>query len=121
MSDISAVPEQAILVHVNFSQQHTSEDLSELKLLVSSAGVENAQVVTASRSAPDPKFFVGSGKAQDIADLVEQTQASVVIFNHAFSKFSQPLNNVFLWNYHMQNPIKLKWLNTSNVQRKSNG
>ncbi|MBZ9612487.1 ribosome rescue GTPase HflX [Rheinheimera maricola] len=85
MSDISVVPEQAILVHVNFSQQHVSEDLDELKLLVSSAGVQSVQVVTASRSAPDPKFFVGSGKAQDIADLVEQTQASVVIFNHALS------------------------------------
>ena len=85
MSDISVVPEQAILVHVNFSQQHTSEDLSELKLLVASAGVNGMQVVTTSRSAPDAKFFVGSGKAQDIADLVEQAQASVVIFNHALS------------------------------------
>lgn len=85
MSDISVVPEQAILVHVNFSQQHTSEDLSELKLLVASAGVNGMQVVTTSRSAPDAKFFVGSGKAQDIADLVAQTQASVVIFNHALS------------------------------------
>lgn len=85
MSDISVVPEQAILVHVNFSQQHVSEDLTELKLLVSSAGVQSVQVVTANRSAPDAKFFVGSGKAQDIADLVEQTQATVVIFNHALS------------------------------------
>lgn len=85
MSDTSVIPEQAILVHVNFSQQHTSEDLSELKLLVSSAGVETVQVLTASRSAPDPKFFVGSGKAQEIADLVSQTVATVVIFNHALS------------------------------------
>lgn len=85
MSDTSVIPEQAILVHVNFSQQHTSEDLSELKLLVSSAGVETVQVLTASRSAPDPKFFVGSGKAQEIADLVSQTAATVVIFNHALS------------------------------------
>jgi GTPase len=85
LSDISAIPEQAILVHVNFSQQHTSEDLTELKLLVSSAGVASDQVVTTSRSAPDPKYFVGSGKAAEIAELVEQTQATVVIFNHALS------------------------------------
>jgi GTPase len=85
LSDISVVPEQAILVHVNFSQQHTSEDLSELKLLVSSAGVHCLQVVTTSRSAPDAKFFVGTGKADEIAALVEQSQASVVIFNHALS------------------------------------
>ena len=85
MSDINAVPEQAILVHVNFSQQHTSEDLAELKLLVSSAGVNSIEVVSTNRSAPDPKFFVGSGKAQEIADLVSQTEATVVIFNHALS------------------------------------
>lgn len=85
MSDISAVPEQAILVHVNFSQQHASEDLSELKLLVASAGVQSLEVVTTSRSAPDAKFFVGSGKAAEIAELVELHQASVVIFNHALS------------------------------------
>lgn len=85
MSDISAVPEQAILVHVNFSQQHASEDLSELKLLVSSAGVQCLDVVTTNRKAPDAKLFVGSGKAAEIADLVQLHQASVVIFNHALS------------------------------------
>ncbi|MDX1392039.1 MAG: ribosome rescue GTPase HflX, partial [Rheinheimera sp.] len=85
MSDISAVPEQAILVHVNFSQQHASEDLSELKLLVSSAGVQCQQVVTTSRKSPDAKLFVGSGKAAEIAELVEQCEATVVIFNHALS------------------------------------
>ncbi|QBL10244.1 GTPase HflX [Rheinheimera sp. D18] len=85
MSDISVIAEQAILVHVNFSQQHNSEDLSELKLLVSSAGVECLQVVTTSRSAPDAKFFVGSGKAAEIAALVAETEADVIIFNHALS------------------------------------
>lgn len=85
MSDISAFDEQAILVHVNFSQHHNSEDLSELRLLVSSAGVNAVQEVTTSRSAPDAKFFVGSGKAQEIADLVANTGATLVIFNHALS------------------------------------
>lgn len=85
MSELNAVSEQAILVHVNFSQQHTSEDLGELKLLVSSAGVQAIDVVTTSRSAPDAKFFVGSGKAQDIANLIADTGATLVIFNHALS------------------------------------
>lgn len=85
MSELNAVSEQAILVHVNFSQQHTSEDLGELKLLVSSAGVHAIDMVTTSRSAPDAKFFVGSGKAQDIANLIADTGATLVIFNHALS------------------------------------
>ena len=85
MSDTSAFVEQAILVHVNFSQQHNSEDLDELRLLVASAGVETVQAVTTSRNAPDAKLFIGSGKAQEVADLVMQTGASLVIFNHALS------------------------------------
>ena len=85
MSELNAVSEQAILVHVNFSQQHTSEDLGELKLLVSSAGVQTIDVVVTSRSAPDAKFFVGSGKAQDVANLIADTGATLVIFNHALS------------------------------------
>ena len=85
MSDTSALTEQAILVHVNFPQQHSSEDLTELKLLVSSAGVQALHTVIASRSAPDPKFFVGSGKAAEIAELVELSQANLVVFNHALS------------------------------------
>lgn len=85
MSDNIVLAEQAILVHVDFPKEDACEDLQELKLLVSSAGVDAIAVITANRSAPDAKFFVGSGKAQEIADIVEQYQASVVIFNHALT------------------------------------
>ncbi|MGI5309059.1 ribosome rescue GTPase HflX [Rheinheimera sp. WS51] len=85
MSDINLSLEQAILVHVNFPQQHNSEDLTELQLLVSSAGVQTLEIITTNRSAPDTKHFVGSGKAAEIAQVVEQTQANLVIFNHALT------------------------------------
>jgi GTPase len=85
LSDTSVNLEQAILVHVNFPQQHNSEDLTELQLLVSSAGVQALQTVTLNRSAPDTKHFVGSGKAAEIAELVEQTEANLVVFNHALT------------------------------------
>lgn len=85
MSEINVSLEQAILVHVNFPQQHNTEDLTELKLLVSSAGVQALQVISLNRSAPDTKYFVGSGKAAEIASLIEETQAKLVIFNHALS------------------------------------
>lgn len=77
--------EQAILVHVDFPAETDREDLSELKLLVSSAGVTTLGVVTAARSAPSSKLFVGSGKAEEIADMVRATEANIVIFNHALS------------------------------------
>jgi len=77
--------ERAILVHVDFPAEIDREDLSELKLLVSSAGVETLGVVTASRSTPSSRFFVGSGKAEEIADQVKLLDANIVIFNHSLS------------------------------------
>jgi GTP-binding protein HflX len=61
------------------------EDLDEFKELVTSAGAEIIDVVTTKRSRPEVKFFVGSGKAKEIADLVKQHEADVVLFNHALS------------------------------------
>ena len=77
--------EQAVLVHVDFSDEQNKEDLDELQMLVSSAGVNSVGVITASRKAPLAKFFVGSGKAQEIADTVAALGADVVIFNHSLS------------------------------------
>ena len=77
--------EQAVLVHVDFPAETDREDLSELKLLVSSAGVATLGVVTASRSTPSSRYFVGSGKAEEIAEQVKLLGANVVIFNHSLS------------------------------------
>ncbi|CAB0150606.1 GTPase HflX [Pseudidiomarina piscicola] len=77
--------EQAILVHVDFPVENDREDLSELKLLVSSAGVETLDVMTASRSTPSSRYFVGSGKAEEVAEAVKLHNANIVIFNHSLS------------------------------------
>ena len=77
--------EQAVLVHIYFTQDKDMEDLQEFESLVSSAGVEALQVITGSRKAPHPKYFVGEGKAVEIAEAVKATGASVVLFDHALS------------------------------------
>lgn len=77
--------EQAILVHVDFSDENSKEDLAELQMLVSSAGVEILDIITTSRHAPQAKYFVGSGKAEEIANAVTLHQAQVIIFNHSLS------------------------------------
>ncbi|KFZ31028.1 GTPase HflX [Pseudidiomarina salinarum] len=77
--------EQAVLVHVNFPTEIDREDLSELKLLVSSAGVDTLGVVTAARSTPSSRYFVGSGKAEEVAEHVKAVGANLVIFNHSLS------------------------------------
>lgn len=85
MFDRYAAGEQAVLVHVDFADENSREDLVELQLLVSSAGVNAVDVVTGSRQTPKARYFVGSGKAQEIANAVRANQADVVIFNHSLS------------------------------------
>ncbi|MEH6531251.1 MAG: ribosome rescue GTPase HflX [Photobacterium frigidiphilum] len=85
MFDRYETGEQAILVHINFTQDGEWEDLSECEMLVSSAGVNTLRVVTGSRKTPLPKYYVGEGKAQEIADAVRAEEAEIVIFNHSLS------------------------------------
>ncbi|GAC40668.1 ribosome rescue GTPase HflX [Paraglaciecola psychrophila] len=85
MFDRYEAGEQAVLVHVDFADENSKEDLLELQLLVSSAGVNAIDVVTCSRQSPQARYFVGSGKAEEIANAVRAQQADVVIFNHSLS------------------------------------
>ena len=85
MFDRYEAGERAVLVHINFTQEGEWEDLSEFEMLVSSAGVSTLQVVTGSRQSPHPKYYVGEGKAQEIAQAVQLAGADIVIFNHALS------------------------------------
>ncbi|MDJ0834307.1 MAG: GTPase HflX, partial [Gammaproteobacteria bacterium] len=77
--------ERAILVHVNFPESSDQDDLAEFIELVRSADVEDVDIIVGSRRAPSPKTFVGSGKLAEIAQLVQQHQIDVVLFNHALS------------------------------------
>ncbi len=77
--------ERAILVHVDFPGESEPEDLLEFTDLVRSAGAEPVGTVTASRNAPDSRFYVGSGKAESIHELLMAEAAELVIFNHELS------------------------------------
>ncbi|RLM28235.1 GTPase HflX [Brenneria alni] len=85
MFDRYEAGERAILVHIYFSQDKDTEDLLEFESLVSSAGIESLQVITGSRKVPHPKYFVGEGKAEEIAQAVKDTNAFVVLFDHALT------------------------------------
>ncbi|MGO2011443.1 MAG: ribosome rescue GTPase HflX [Pseudoalteromonas sp.] len=85
MFDRYEAGEQAVLVHIDLPKEGDREDLHELELLVSSAGVSSLAVVQGSRQAPHPKLFVGTGKAEEIAEIVKIHNADVVIFNHQLS------------------------------------
>ncbi|WP_273395816.1 ribosome rescue GTPase HflX [Actinobacillus porcinus] len=74
--------DKAIVVHVFFSQNKNLDDLMEFRLLAQSAKVDIAQVLTTSRSTPQAKYFVGQGKAEEIAEAVETHHADVILVNH---------------------------------------
>jgi len=76
---------RAVLVHIDFRLKDTQESLEEFRELAHSARVEAVSVIKGARSAPDPKFFAGSGKVAEILAAVEQTKAQVVLFNHTLS------------------------------------
>ncbi|AUJ68977.1 ribosome rescue GTPase HflX [Pseudoalteromonas sp. NC201] len=85
MFDRYEAGEQAVLVHIEFPHEGDREDLRELEMLVSSAGVSSVAVVQGSRQAPHAKLFVGTGKAEEIAEIVNIHNADVIIFNHQLS------------------------------------
>ena len=77
--------DQAVLVHIDFPEGDDREDPREFEELVVSAGGSPVGLITGSRTTPHPKYYVGTGKIEEIRQLVEESQAEVVLFNHALS------------------------------------
>lgn len=87
---------RAILVGVDFSQLEFLAGMDELVQLAESAGATVAAVVTCKRRSPDARLFLGEGKAAEIAALVIEHEAELVIFNHALAPAQQRnLEDVF--------------------------
>lgn len=81
---------RAVLVGVDFGPGSSFEEsLDELALLAESAGDEAVARLIARRKAPDPALFVGSGKADEIRELVTLHQAQCVIFDQALGPAQQ--------------------------------
>ncbi|MQX52803.1 ribosome rescue GTPase HflX [Alcanivorax sediminis] len=77
--------EKAILVHLDLPDAMGREDLDEFHHLVTSSGVEPVVELTGKRDRPDPALFIGTGKTDELAQLVKDNEADVVLFNHALS------------------------------------
>lgn len=79
--------ERAVLVHINLHAGQ--EDLNELKELARSAGAEVVDVLTGTRRTPDPKYFIGTGKLEELKAAIEESEADLVLFNHVLSPSQQ--------------------------------
>ena len=85
-----AAPARAILVGVDFGGRgHFDASLDELALLAESAGDVAVARVVARRKAPDAAFFVGSGKADELKEMVQLYQAEAVVFDQSLSPAQQ--------------------------------
>jgi GTP-binding protein HflX len=88
--------ERALLVHQDIGSRSDLEQLSEFEDLVLSAGAEPLATVVGSRQSPDPRFFIGRGKVEEIVDAIAAAEAEVVIFNHDLSPSQERnLENAF--------------------------
>ncbi len=77
--------ESAVLVHLDVNDDREREDPQEFMELVRSAGVESAAFISAGCKHPNPRFFVGPGKVEEVRQLVVLHDVDVVLFNHALS------------------------------------
>ena len=77
--------ERAILVQIGFGARPSEEELEELERLAVSAGASVAGRLTASRVAPDSRYFIGSGKVEELGEIIGATGADLVLFNHGLS------------------------------------
>jgi len=77
--------ERAILVHLDGQDPAAREDPQEFQELARSAGAEAVCFVNVARHQPSAKFLIGSGKVEELHDLVKEGEVELVIFNHTLT------------------------------------
>ena len=85
MIELKPVPqERAILIALmtaDYTRDQVEEHLDELEMLTNTAGAQTVFKIMQDRNRPDPAFFIGKGKAEEIAQLIELNDIQLVIFD----------------------------------------
>ena len=77
--------ERAVLVRLGLGAPVDPEDLQEFTQLAVSAGAVPVATVTGRRERPDSRYFLGSGKAAELARIAQQSDAELILVDHALS------------------------------------
>jgi GTP-binding protein HflX len=77
--------ERAVLVGVGIGRPSDPNDIAEFAALAASAGTQSLGTVLATRARPDPKYFVGSGKAEEIRAFAELHHADLVLVDQTLT------------------------------------
>ena len=81
-------PSRAILVGVKLRDtliHETEESLQELQQLAETAGIEVVCETIQPRNQPNPTYFIGEGKVEELKPLIEELEADAVIFDEELS------------------------------------
>jgi GTPase len=89
MFDRPSGGDAVVLVSVNFGDADYEESLQELRHLAGTAGLNISATLEGKRQAPDPKYFIGSGKAGELKALLAAHDSKVAAFNHDLSPSQQ--------------------------------
>jgi GTP-binding protein HflX len=77
--------ERVVLVHLHLRGSQSTSDLQEFHDLALAAGAEIVGEISSNRPAPDAKYFIGSGKVEELRALVEAQKVDVALFNNELS------------------------------------
>jgi len=77
--------ERAVLVRLGLGGEIDPEDLLEFTQLALSAGAEPVATITGRRDRPDPRYFMGSGKADEVRMAAQAEAADVILVDHALT------------------------------------
>lgn len=77
--------ERCILVQMALPNFDSEEALAEFNELARAAAAEVVGVVQSTRQTPDPKYFIGQGKALEVKEQLQLHQADLVLINHELS------------------------------------
>ncbi|MBN2248289.1 MAG: GTPase HflX [Coriobacteriia bacterium] len=81
---VTDIEERAVLVGIDRPRADgwtLEDDLAELTRLVDTAGATVVGVITQRLDRPNPRTFIGTGKAEEVETLARAERATVVIFD----------------------------------------
>jgi GTPase len=92
VTDVDVTVQKAFLIGVQLPDHSTVEaerSLDELALLTDTAGSDMVGMELVRRDAPDAAWYIGSGKAEDLAALSQALDVDVVVFDNPLSPAQQ--------------------------------
>ncbi len=81
-------PSRAILVGTKLrdvAMHETEESLQELRHLTETAGIEVVCETIQARNVPNPTYFIGEGKVEELKEIVAELEADAIVFDEELS------------------------------------